>query len=169
MTIAREIAALRQLDVAGLAARYADLFGEPPRIRHKDWLFGRVAWKVQEQALGGLDAETKSRLATLMAETPLSLPDGTRTAPARLPRQASIGAPSPGTTITRVWRDQEIVVRVTTDGQFEWNGTPYRSLTAVAKAITSTHWNGRLFFGLTPRSKRAVTIPSPTTKGATDR
>ena len=43
MTLAQEVAALRQLDVAGLAARYADLFGEPPRIRHKDWLFGRVA------------------------------------------------------------------------------------------------------------------------------
>ena len=154
MTLAQEVAALRQLDVAGLAARFEKLYGQPPRIKHKDWLFGRVAWKVQEQALGGLDAVARERLATLMAETPLSLPDGTRTASARFTRRDSNGAPSPGTTLTRIWRNQEIVVRVT-DAGFEWNGTPYRSLSAVAREVTGVRWNGRLFFSLVSRKKRA--------------
>jgi hypothetical protein len=56
----------------------------------------------------------------------------------------------PGTTLTRDWRGQRLVVRVTERG-FEWNGRGFSSLTAVAKAITGASWNGRLFFGLGPR------------------
>ena len=148
MTIAQQLAALRQLDVAELAARFEELHGAPPRIRHKTWLFQRVAWKVQEQALGGLDDETTARLATLMAEVEIPV-NGART---KLARRSRNGTPSPGTTLTRQWRGQQIVVRVT-DAGCEWNGVVYRSLTAVAKAITGTHWNGKLFFGITKRGK----------------
>ena len=74
--------------------------------------------------------------------------------PRRIPRSARKDpkAPLVGTTLIRSWRDQELRVEVRENG-FEWDGTLYRSLTAAAKAITGSAWNGRLFFGLTKRSK----------------
>jgi hypothetical protein len=57
-----------------------------------------------------------------------------------------------GSTITRQWRDQEIQVKVV-EGGFEWQGVVYKSLSAVAKAVTGAHWNGKLVFGLTARKK----------------
>ena len=42
---------------------------------------------------------------------------------------------------------------ISVDDGYEWDGTVYRSLTAVANAVTGSHWNGRLFFGLTKRRK----------------
>jgi hypothetical protein len=59
-----------------------------------------------------------------------------------------------GTVLTRRWRDQDIRVQVA-DGHFIWNGAPYRSLSAVAKAITGAAWSGALFFGLRQRSSSA--------------
>ena len=63
------------------------------------------------------------------------------------------GEPSVGITLVRVWRGQEIRV---TEVQFGWeyHGVVYRSLSAIAKTITGSHWNGRLFFGLTKRKVR---------------
>ncbi len=55
--------------------------------------------------------------------------------------------PPPGSVLTRKYRGKGIVVTVLPKG-FEWEGTVYRSLSAVAKAVTGSHWNGRLFFGL---------------------
>ena len=55
--------------------------------------------------------------------------------------------PLPGTVLTREYKGREVRVRVLEKG-FEYEGQPYRSLSAVAKAITGSHWNGRLFFGL---------------------
>jgi Protein of unknown function (DUF2924) len=34
------------------------------------------------------------------------------------------------------------------DDGFEYQGRPYRSLSAIARAITCTRWNGLIFFGL---------------------
>ena len=53
----------------------------------------------------------------------------------------------PGTVLTRTYRDRVIQVTVLPKG-FEWEGQMYRSLSAVAKAVTGAHWNGHLFFGL---------------------
>jgi hypothetical protein len=60
--------------------------------------------------------------------------------------------PAVGTLLRRIYRDQTVVVRVLPDG-FEYEGQPYGSLSAVARAITGTRWNGLLFFGLTERAK----------------
>ena len=72
----------------------------------------------------------------------------------KLARQRKPGTMKPGTTITRTWRGQEIVVHVRENG-FEHDGVLYRSLSAIAKQITGAHWNGKLFFGLTPRKETA--------------
>jgi len=60
--------------------------------------------------------------------------------------------PPPGSVLTREYKGRTVRVRVLDDG-FEYEGQPYRSLTAVARAITGSHWNGRAFFGLTKARK----------------
>ena len=55
--------------------------------------------------------------------------------------------PLTGTRLIREWQGAEHVVTVMTDG-YEWQGRPYASLSAIARAITGTRWNGPLFFGL---------------------
>ena len=53
----------------------------------------------------------------------------------------------PGTKLTREYKGRTIVVTVLNDG-YEFEGERYKSLSAIAKAVTGTHWNGHLFFGL---------------------
>jgi len=152
--ITAEVARLPDLDSAALVARYRELFGEEPRLRRRDWLVKRIAWRIQANAYGGLSPTAQQHLAEITAT--LDLPDaaGPNVVRAALPRRREVGVPSPGTTLTRVWNGTEIQVRVLESG-FEWNGVTYRSLSAVAAAITGAHWNGRLFFGLVERRRGA--------------
>ncbi len=151
-TITQQIAELQRLQPAELAQRYEQMFSKPPRVRNAAWLRRQVAWKLQEQQLGGLGERAKTRLAELMAQVDLPLaaaapPPRPRPTPAKA---VNVNTPIPGTVLVREWRDRRIEVHVTDDG-FAWNGTTYSSLSAVAKAITGAAWNGRLFFGLTTR------------------
>lgn len=149
--ILEEVAALRSLDVPRLVERYEALFGRSPRVKHKDWLWKRIAWKLEEQRLGGLSAVARARLEELIAEIDLPLGERASPPPPR-PSPPAPESPTPGTILTRVWHAREIRVRALESG-FEWEGTNYRSLSAVARAVTGAHWNGRLFFGLTKRSR----------------
>lgn len=144
MNIPERIAALQKMAMPDLVIQYRTVFGKDPRVKNRQWLWRRVAWKIQEIAFGGLSNVAKRRIDELIAE--MDLPFGLDAAAA----QSRPGAPTPGTTLTRLWHGREIAVRVLDRG-FEWDGVPYRSLTAVAKAVTGTHWNGRLFFGVAGR------------------
>ena len=62
------------------------------------------------------------------------------------------GLPMPGTVLTRPYKGRTITATVLDDG-FEYEGEVYRSLSAVAKAVTGSHWSGNYFFGLKGRSK----------------
>lgn len=156
-TITLQLRALQTATAADLADRYIALFGKPPRVRNRAWLFRQVAWKLQERELGGISERARNRLNELLAKIDLPMRDAPPT-----PRRAMATAPTapaardrrdpaPGTELTRKWRDQDIRVRVLDDGGFDWNGARYGSLSAVAKAITGASWNGRLFFGLVER------------------
>ncbi len=140
------------MDVPRLAERYAALFGKPPRVRHKAWLWKRIAWKLQERRLGGLSNVARARLEELIAEIELPPVESVVKARAPAPSRRDPKALLPGMVLTRRWRDQKIRVRVLEDG-FEWDGQVFPSLSAVARAVTGTHWNGRLFFGLTKRGR----------------
>lgn len=148
-TIAQQIRELKALTPTQLAARYATLFGKQPRVRNKAFMQRQLAWKLQERQLGGLPERAKARLEELIAEVDLPLGELPSQPPQRSRRAAS-NAPMVGTTLVRQWHDQEIRVEVR-EGGFEWNNTLYRSLSAVAKAVTGCVWNGRLFFNLVKR------------------
>ncbi len=150
--LAKQIAELRGLSVPALVARYEALFGKPPRVRSREFLWKRICWKLQEQAFGGLSGAANARLEELIAEIKLPAAENRRTVRGTLKRSVRPGDPAVGTTITRVWRDKEIQVRVLEAG-FEWNGEVYKSLSAVAQAVTGAHWNGKLFFGLVGRKR----------------
>ena len=151
MNIADTIAALKDRSTAELAAEFERLYGRKPRYRSPVWMRKRIAFRVQENAYGGLPGAARAELERFAAE--VQLPEvATRANVRGNSAKKPNGQPRPGTVLQREWRGQQIRVEVTVDG-FEWNGDRYGSLSAVAMAITGTKWNGRLFFGLTGRKR----------------
>ncbi len=147
-SIADEITDLRGMCVADLVERYESAFGKPPRAKHREWLWRRIAWRIQEQRFGGLSTVAKRRLDELIAE--LDVPLGERTVRAKVNVRAKPGDPVMGTTLVREWQGTDVTA-TRVDGGWECDGVVHRSLSAVAKAVTGSHWNGRLFFGLSKR------------------
>jgi hypothetical protein len=117
---------------------------EPPPFNRR-YLESRLAYRIQELAYGGLKPETVKRLKELGDELEAGA------APSRRRRQD--GLPIVGTRLIREWQGVEQIVTVTADG-FEWQGRPYKSLSAIARAITGTRWNGWSFFGLKNHRRR---------------
>ena len=156
-SIPAQIAQLQAMTVGELRVEYLRVFGEEARSRNRVWLWRRVAWRIQELEFGGLSERAKKRLEELMPDAELAL----RTPPGRVHVRVQ-GAPGPvrdkriprpGTVLLRHYKGQRLVVEVTKNG-FEYNGRPFRSLSAVAREITGTHWNGLLFFGLTGKKAK---------------
>lgn len=150
-----EIAALQRMTPAELREKHLAVFGEPSRSGNKAFLFKRLTWRIQALAEGGLSDRARQRAAELArdADIRITAPRQPVVTPGANQRvtTAAIGSrnalPIPGTVLTRSYRGRLIQVTVLPKG-FEWEGEVYRSLSAVAKAVTGSHWNGRLFFGL---------------------
>ncbi|MCB9833790.1 MAG: DUF2924 domain-containing protein [Planctomycetes bacterium] len=156
MTDARtDLDDLQAMTTGELLDAYVAAWGKPPRVKRRDHMIKRVAWKREEARTGGLSKKARDRLEELIAELDLDLGPrsvaGTLT-PARAKKKAST-LPA-GTTLRRPWKGRDIVVRVLDQG-FEHEGETYRSLSAIAKAVTGSHWNGRHFFGLTKKRDSA--------------
>jgi hypothetical protein len=146
VTLAAEIAQLRELDVSTLRARWRVMFRKeaPPHLpRHL--LMRVLAYRLQADRLGDLDAESQRLLDSSASPEQVSA----RVTEARR-RQITL---RPGTVLAREWKGQMQKVAVMTDG-FAWNGTTYSSLSRIACAITGTRWNGPKFFGLRDQSAK---------------
>ena len=142
-----QLAAMQRLSVNELKAKWEALFGTHAPNNARAFLELRIGYRIQELTYGGLKPETIWRLERLGEE----LDGGDRKKRGmRLDRDR----PITGTRLLREWQGVEYVVTVTADG-FEWQGRPYKSLSAIARAITSTRWNGWVFFGLKNRRGRA--------------
>lgn len=63
-----------------------------------------------------------------------------------------IRLPPPGSMLSRTYKGRDLIVTILESG-FEFEGRRYRSLSAIAKAVTGAHWNGMLFFGLITQEK----------------
>ncbi|MBU0616375.1 MAG: DUF2924 domain-containing protein [Planctomycetes bacterium] len=152
LNLAKELAALEQMTVGQLQQRYADVFGEAVRSRHKQYLIRRIAWRLQANAEGGLSERALRRAEELadVADVRVTPPRGGIAAdPAQRggapSRPSDPRLPPAGAAITRKYKGQTLTVTVLADG-FEYAGERYPSLTAVAKAITGSHMNGFRFF-----------------------
>jgi hypothetical protein len=136
--IEAEIDRLRSMPKAELRDRYRSLFkAEPPKAFGPDLLRRSIAYRIQEQAYGGLDAATRRLLNNLMAQQAKSK-DGRIVIPRRI---------KPGAVLVREWKGQSHRVMVLEDG-FAYEGNPYTSLSEIARLITGARWNGPRFFGL---------------------
>ncbi len=143
------------MSVNELRTKYCEVFNEPTTARNKVWLIKRIAWRMQANAEGGLSERARRRAMEIANEADIRMTPPRE----RKPRVATPAANdvvvkvdskptrslSVGQSLQRVYKGQNIVVLVRGDG-FEWQGEKYKSLTAVAKAVTGKHWNGFNFF-----------------------
>ena len=149
----QEIARLRQSKIHELRARYRELFGEESPSGNRMHLFRRVAWRLQARDAGELSEQARQRATQLANDADMRLraprhfwrwldSSGRETAQRRDPR-----LPATGTELKRLYRGQEILVRVEEDG-FTYRQRRFSSLSAIAYEVTGTRWNGYLFFRL---------------------
>jgi Protein of unknown function (DUF2924) len=134
-----QLAALKGAPAATLKARWRELFDTEPPPYNRRFLESRLAYRLQELAYGGLSGDATRRLDAIAAQLPAKS--------ARPAKQTPDHRPVSGTRLIREWKGVEHQVTVR-DADFEYQGRPYKSLSAVARAITGTRWNGLVFFGL---------------------
>jgi len=157
LSIAKELAVLQRMTTRELRAKYADVFREETHATNRTWLIKRIAWRLQALAEGGLSERVLRRAAELANDADLRTTIPKAALAEKIPL-ASAGVkalavdrdprlPMPGTVLTRNYKRTPLQVKVLHQG-FEFAGHLYPSLTAVAKAITGSHCNGFLFFGL---------------------
>jgi hypothetical protein len=138
-----EIAHLRSLDLIGLQSRWQSVVGRPaPEHLPKHLLFGILAYRIQADALGDLDAATIQLLKR--AAIVQSLDEILPLVAAQDQRKQAMVL---GTVLTREWNGQFYRVMVV-EGGFAFEGKTFDSLSGIAFAITGTNWNGPRFFGL---------------------
>lgn len=162
----RSIDELEGMGAAALRERYEAVFGEPSRSGNRRWLIRRIAWRLQALAEGGLSeraqrrAEELSRDEDLRVRPPRDLARHDLKARLAAPPAASpmpnrdARLPIPGAVLVREFKGVEHRVAVLPNGfelQTDRGGETYRSLSAVAHAISGSHWNGFHFFGLGKR------------------
>ena len=164
-SIEQTVAALGRMTVGTLRQRYLEVFGEPSRSGNRDFLFKRLAWRIQSLAEGTLSERAKRRAEELARDADLrtTLPRPSKSLADAAARTVMLPAPKaatnvhdrlplPGTVLTRKYRGRQVEAKVLPHG-FEYEGQVYTSLSAVAKAVTGSHWNGHLFFGLTTHKR----------------
>lgn len=135
-SILTQIAALKDKSTPELRALWKELFGQDPPALGRRYLEDRLAYRVQELHFGGLSDRARRKLDALADQIE---PKATR--------RRDPGRPIAGTQLRREWQGVEHVVTVR-EQDFEYRGRPYRSLSAVAREIAGTRWNGWTFFGL---------------------
>jgi hypothetical protein len=142
--ILARLAALKIMSVNDLKSEWQALFGASAPNNSRSFLEGRLAYRIQELTYGGPDRETRRMLDLLADEV-----EGTLTRKSQI---ADPRNPVTGTQLIRDWDGVEHTVTVLKDG-FDWGGRRYKSLSAIARAITGTQWNGYRFFGLCARKR----------------
>lgn len=152
-TISKELAELEKMSAKELRCKYSELFGDESRSGNRQWLYRRCAWRLQELAQGGLSERARKRAMQIANDSDIRFipprnitPDKTKprqTRPTDMKPNARL--PIVNTILTRKFKGQLHTVTVLSKG-FEYDGETYQSLTAVAHAITGSHWNGYHFF-----------------------
>ena len=132
--IEAEIERIRSVGLDEVRALWRATFKkEVPKALTRNLLVRMLCWRIQEKAFGGHDRE----ILKLLDSYARGRPQGAE-------RQRRL---KPGTEIVREYQGERHTVVITAEG-FRWRGGDYASLTAIARAITGTGWNGPRFFGL---------------------
>jgi hypothetical protein len=161
LSVIAQIEELRSLSIAVLRIRYQEVFGEESRSANRGFLFRRIAFRLQARAEGDLSERARRRALEIADDSDLRLQVSKTLfgdmadrkakpapkSPQRHNRPRDSRLPAPGTLLTRQYANRRIVVTVLEDG-FEYQSKRYRSLSAIAREVTGTRWNGLSFFGL---------------------
>ena len=131
------------LDLGALRSQWRRLYGTSAPVHMSAVLLRlAVAYRLQEHQHGGLSPAMKVRLANAAKAS-----DGGQSRAGG--RRASVRhTVKPGTRFLREWGGRNHEVTATAEGRFEYRGTAYRSLSAIAREITGTRWSGPAFFGM---------------------
>lgn len=153
MEVNLELKRLMNLSLPQLQEEFERTSGEAARSNNRVFLTKRILWRLQAAAEGGLTERARQRAAEIADETKLRARPPSEVhsdfASSAAPPRASCLPPA-GSIISRVYKGRRLEVKVLDNG-FELEGTVYGSAGALAKAITGSNWNGRLFLGLTQR------------------
>ncbi|MGN6134498.1 MAG: DUF2924 domain-containing protein [Aureliella sp.] len=158
INVAKEVARLRHMPVSELRDRYHEVFGEDTSARNKQWLIKRIAWKVQANAEGDISERARRLAHQIARETDIrtSLPrvnrpattEALETATTTISLPADNRIPMPGATLVKTYKGRSIQVMVRPNS-FEFEGTHYKTLTAIARVVTrQKNINGFHFFRL---------------------
>lgn len=141
-SVLRQMALLQSMSLEQLREKWLDLYGGQPPQYKKQFLVKRLGYRIQELFYGGLSERAKTHLGQVAKG------DLVATVNRRIPEERKANETIlPGTRLVRIWNDQRYEVTVQTEG-YEFDGRTFRSLSAVAREITGTRWNGKVFFGL---------------------
>ncbi len=142
-TVAARVAALPRLPMKNLWALWDQYFPRRPSHHNRNYVEGRVAYKIQEEAFGGLTPEVRRQLIRI----------GEAQSKIKARRTTAISI-VPGTVLIREYGDRDHRVTAQGDGRFEYAGQRFKSLSAVARHITGSQWSGPVFFGLIKTQRR---------------
>ena len=155
--IGQQLAQLQRLTTPQLRSRFAELFGEPTPANNRTWLLKRIAWRLQALVEGGLSERARRRAQELANDADLRLNPPVPRRPSQLlqeqpsvrtePEARDKRLPPAGTVLARQYKGETVQVQVLQRG-FAYQGQVFKSLSAVAKAVTGSHCNGFWFFGL---------------------
>jgi len=149
-SILKQLTELDRLDFPALKERWRALFGSEPPGYNRVFLTKRLAYRIQELALGGLPDAARAQAARILDEQ--GYDELGRPGAARAKKKAA-GSLAPGTVLVREWEGERHRVTVLAEG-FEYQGRPYKSLSVIARTITGTHWSGPRFFGVQTGAER---------------
>ncbi len=156
LNITAEVAELQEMTVTQLRRRYEEVIHEETRSGNKVWLIKRIAWRLQANVEGDLSQRARNRALEIANDADLRLKAPKQTQSSSPPQRTRRGSikvehdsrlPVAGMLLERKYKGNVYRITVLEDG-FEYAGEKYKSLSAVAKEITGSHWNGYLFFGL---------------------
>jgi hypothetical protein len=153
----QDIGQLGHMTTAQLRSKYHELFGHESHSNHKGYLFRRVAWRLQSLTQGGLSERARQYAREIIQDADLRLcppkrfvgPKSVRVSP---PPQADPRVPAVGTVLVKQYKKDTITVTVLEHG-FQYRERVYKSLSAIARQVTGTQWNGYCFFGLSSRKE----------------
>jgi hypothetical protein len=135
-TVLAQIAALKTKSTPELRDEWRELFGKEPPALGRRYLENRIGFQLQVLCYGSMSDRARRQLDALVDQLE-----------PKAARRRDPGRPIAGTQLRRQWQGTEHVVTVR-EHDFEYGGRPYRSLSAIAREIAGSRWNGWTFFGL---------------------
>ena len=162
-TIRERIEALAAMNVRALREEHRKLFGKEPASSHRQFLFRKIAWRLQADAEGSQPDKIRELARAIARDTPLRqrvIANAGKRRAGLPPEQTAVATiepdhdprlSMPGSWIMKHHKGKTHVVKVLDDGRFEYEDRRYKSLSAIAQEITGAKWNGLLFFGLTEK------------------